>query len=308
MQESALRSFINSSIRYRWSSALAVLGYAAIFLLLMYSQTEETETHLSINYFFSSANNFNPGVMNFLVSLGAFTLCVYLYDSYADATYEKKRGRNAHSSNETAPWRFLTLSISFGLLAIYIAEPLGVLAKHRGLFGLGAIFIAFYFSPLATKVKNIGFFALPLKWIYVSTLITVAVVIFISSFLSLNNLKTHPLGYYCSVIQLSLLVLGNLVLSDFKDSRIDSTDERKAQFPFGYLGANLILLILMLLWVSTSLVRNDSISLLEITPGIFCFGVLLLGLSTKNKLFLSTIMADLSPVTFLVIREAILFY
>ncbi|NCF55804.1 MAG: hypothetical protein GWP41_06010 [Planctomycetia bacterium] len=308
MQESALRSFINSSIRYRWSSALAVLGYAAIFLLLMYSQTQETEPHLSINYFFSPANKFNPGVMEFFMSLGAFTLCVYLYDSYADAIYEKKRGRNAHSSNETAPWRFLTLSISFGLFAMYTAEPLGVLAKHRGLFGLGAIFIAFYFSPLATKVKNIGFFALPLKWIYVSTLITVAVVIFISSFLTLNNLKTHPLSYYCSVIQLSLLVLGNLVLSDFKDSRIDSTDERKAQFLFGYLGANLILLILMLLWISTSLVRNDSISLLEIAPGIFCFGVLLLGLSTKNKPFLSTIMADLSPVTFLVIREAILFY
>lgn len=308
MQESALRSFINSSIRYRWSSALAVLGYAAIFLLLMYSQTQETEPHLSIYYFFSPANNFNPGVMEFIMSLGAFTLCVYLYDSYADAIYEKKRGRNAHSSNETAPWRFLTLSISFGLFAMYTAEPLGVLAKHRGLFGLGAIFIAFYFSPLATKVKNIGFFALPLKWIYVSTLITVAVVIFISSFLTLNNLKTHPLSYYCSVIQLFLLVLGNLVLSDFKDSRIDSTDERKAQFLFGYLGANLILLILMLLWISTSLVRNDSISLLEIAPGIFCFGVLLLGLSTKNKPFLSTIMADLSPVTFLVIREAILFY
>ncbi|NCF99615.1 MAG: hypothetical protein GWP39_08915 [Planctomycetia bacterium] len=308
MQESALRSFINSSIRYRWSSALAVLGYAAIFLLLMYSQTQETEPHLSINYFFSPANKFNPGVMEFFMSLGAFTLCVYLYDSYADAIYEKKRGRNAHSSNETAPWRFLTLSISFGLFAMYTAEPLGVLAKHRGLFGLGAIFIAFYFSPLATKVKNIGFFALPLKWIYVSTLITVAVVIFISSFLTLNNLKTHPLSYYCSVIQLFLLVLGNLVLSDFKDSRIDSTDGRKAQFLFGYLGANLILLILMLLWISTSLVRNDSISLLEIAPGIFCFGVLLLGLSTKNKPFLSTIMADLSPVTFLVIREAILFY
>jgi hypothetical protein len=308
VQESALRSFINSSIRYRWSSALAVLGYAAIFLLLMYSQTQETEPHLSIYYFFSPANNFNPGVMEFIMSLGAFTLCVYLYDSYADAIYEKKRGRNAHSSNETAPWRFLTLSISFGLFAMYTAEPLGVLAKHRGLFGLGAIFIAFYFSPLATKVKNIGFFALPLKWIYVSTLITVAVVIFISSFLTLNNLKTHPLSYYCSVIQLFLLVLGNLVLSDFKDSRIDSTDERKAQFLFGYLGANLILLILMLLWISTSLVRNDSISLLEIAPGIFCFGVLLLGLSTKNKPFLSTIMADLSPVTFLVIREAILFY
>ncbi|NCG55448.1 MAG: hypothetical protein GWP35_00940 [Proteobacteria bacterium] len=308
MQESALRSFINSSIRYRWSSALAVLGYAAIFLLLMYSQTQETEPHLSINYFFAPANKFNPGVMEFFMSLGAFTLCVYLYDSYADAIYEKKRGRNAHSSNETAPWRFLTLSISFGLFAMYTAEPLGVLAKHRGLFGLGAIFIAFYFSPLATKVKNIGFFALPLKWIYVSTLITVAVVIFISSFLTLNNLKTHPLNYYCSVIQLFLLVLGNLVLSDFKDSRIDSTDERKAQFLFGYLGANLILLILMLLWISTSLVRNDSISLLEIAPGIFCFGVLLLGLSTKNKPFLSTIMADLSPVTFLVIREAILFY
>lgn len=308
MQESALRSFINSSIRYRWSSALAVLGYAAIFLLLMYSQTQESEPHLSINYFFSPANNFNPGLLNYFLSLGAFTLCVYLYDSYADATYEKIRGRNAHSSNKTAPWRFLTLSISFGLLAIYIAEPLGVLEKHRGLFGFGAIFIAFYFSPFATKIKNMGLFALPIKWIYVSTLITVAVVTFISSFLNLNNLKAHPLNVYCSIIQLFLLVLGNLVLSDFKDSRIDSTDDRKAQFSFGYSGANLLLLILMVLWVSTSLVRNDSISLLEIAPGIFCFGVLLLGLSTKNKLFLSTIMADLSPLTFLVIREAILFY
>ena len=153
-----------------------------------------------------------------------------------------------------------------------------------------------------------GLFALPIKWIYVSTLITVAVVTFISSFLNLNNLKAHPLNVYCSIIQLFLLVLGNLVLSDFKDSRIDSTDDRKAQFSFGYSGANLLLLILMVLWVSTSLVRNDSISLLEIAPGIFCFGVLLLGLSTKNKLFLSTIMADLSPLTFLVIREAILFY